>query len=64
MALRLLAFKQIYKILGLENVVAAANAARFAKKRQYESVEPAENESKILCVYSFFFYFFVCNLNL
>ena len=46
MALRLLAFKQIYKILGIENVV-QANAARYAKKRQHDSIEN-EIESNLI----------------
>lgn len=37
-ALRLLAFKQIYKILGMESLN-AQNASKYAKKRQLEMSE-------------------------
>jgi hypothetical protein len=39
MALRLLAFKQVFKILGMEPIVyQSQNNSKFAKKRQHEDV--------------------------
>ena len=44
MALRLLAFKQIYKILGMDKLdLISNNAFKFPKKRQHPT---DENESK------------------
>lgn len=44
MALRLLAFKQIYKILGMDMIVWQANNGRMAKKRHYQTGENESNQ--------------------
>lgn len=44
MALRLLAFKQIYKILGMDMIVYQPNNARMAKKRHYQTGDNESNQ--------------------
>jgi hypothetical protein len=54
MALRLLAFKQIYKILDMENLNKTLNSGRFAKKRQYEGADQ-DNESNSVSYMKLYF---------
>lgn len=56
MALRLLAFKNIYKILGIDCLNMSQNTARMPRKRQLVQSEPNESPGNYKLYASFAYY--------